>query len=193
VQNLREAQRLEEIKKLENAQNMLKQRKEYYKDYLEYEQKKQNAKNLEKQDDKNWVSSITSQQQAEENKQFEKQKQMRDEIAAYLAYVDHLKQQEQEHETNLEELRQKELNKEWNKRELQWTKEELAREQLLQTVIQDRQDQISYNNLQKEKIKIEDCSDSIKLNKHVEALDIQEKEKDDQRWKYNKEIQQFFK
>jgi len=46
--------------------------------------------------------------------------------------------------------------------------------------------------LQKEKIKIEDCSDSIKkLNKHVEALDIQEKEKDDQRWKYNKEIQQF--
>jgi len=107
VQNLKEAQRLEEIKKLENAQNMLKQRKEYYKDYLEYEQKKQNAKNLEKQDDKNWVSSITSQQQAEENKQFEKQKQMRDEIAAYLAYVDHLKQQEQEHETNLEELRQK--------------------------------------------------------------------------------------
>jgi len=138
---------------LENAQNMLKQRKEYYKDYLEYEQKKQNAKNLEKQDDKNWVSSITSQQQAEENKQFEKQKQMRDEIAAYLAYVDHLKQQEQEHETNLEELRQKELNKEWNKRELQWTKEELAREQLLQTVIQDRQDQISYNNLQKRKNK----------------------------------------
>jgi len=118
---------------------------------------------------------------------------MRDEIAAYLAYVDHLKQQEQDHEEHLEELRQKELNKEWNKRELQWTKEELAREQLLQSVIQDRQDQISYNNLQKEKIKkkIEDCSDSIQLNKHVETLDIQEKEKEDERWKYNKEIQQF--
>merc|ERR1712130_1046121 len=93
----------------------------------------------------------------------------------------------------LEKLRQNELEKEWKKRENRWNKEEFARKQLLQNVIDGRMDQISYKQSMKEKNSKKNTQETQELLEELKKFNIAEAEKNENRLKYNKEIQQFLK
>merc|ERR1712130_1001133 len=93
----------------------------------------------------------------------------------------------------LEKLRQNELEKEWKKRENRWNKEEFARKQLLQNVIDGRMDQISYKQSMKEKKFQEKYTGNTGIIGRAQKIQHCRSRKNENRLKYNKEIQQFLK
>jgi len=155
--------------------------------------KKINEQLLEKKLDKEFIEKVLSEEKAESHQKAAKQQENKQNIQNYLAYLNELKQKEAENEKLLAKLRENELENAWKKREMKWKKEELARKQLLQNVVDGRRDQIAYKQSMKQKNSMQNTFETKKLLKELEQYNNTENEKLENRLKYNKEIQDFLK
>ena len=193
VSKVAEAQKIEQAKLEKKMKDLMMKRAEMRKEYELFQQKKANQALTEKEMDKAFIQRVLAQEQAEREQQAEKSKGKKDDIENYLKYLEDLRQKEVENEKLLEKLRQNELEKEWNKRETQWKKEEFARQQLLKKVVDGRSDQIAYKQSMKEKGSMKDVSETDRLIKELEAFKLAEQKEKEERLKYNAEIQAFLK
>jgi len=193
VSQLNEAQQIEQAKLEKKMNELAKKREEMRKEYELYQAKKGKQAQAEKEMDKVFIQRVLAQEEAEKKQQAEKSKGKKDDIQNYLKYLEELRQKDVENEKLLEKLRQNELEKEWNKREVQWKKEEFARQQLLKKVVDGRADQIAYKQSMREKGSKKDMSETDRLIEELTAFKLAEQEEQESRLKYNKEIQQFLR
>ena len=193
VKKLKEAEEKSKIDEIQKMKELQLKRNEIKKEYLEYQERRQNEQEYEKKLDRDFIERVLNEEKAEDEQKANKQKENKEDIQNYLLYLKQLREKERENEKLLEKLRQNELEKEWNKREMKWKREELARKQLLQNVVDGRKDQIAYHESIKEKDSKKDVHETQKLLKELEIYKKEEAEKTENRLKYNREIQQFLK
>jgi trichoplein keratin filament-binding protein len=87
---------------------------------------------------------------------------------------------EKEREAELESMFQDEAAKEWDKRNMEWDRERLARENLMKQVLNERNEQMSYklNFLQQQKIEsLQRREELVKDMEKTQKLSIIEREK----------------
>merc|ERR1712087_709496 len=188
-----DAEKIAQAKLKEKMEALAKKRVEMRREYELFQQKKANQELTEKEMDKAFIQRVLAQEKAEREQQAEKSKGKKDDIENYLKYLENLRQKEAENEKLLEKLRQNELEKEWSKRETQWKKEEFAKRQLLKKVVDGRGDQIAYKQSMKEKSSMKDVSETDRLIKELEAFKLADKQEEENKLKYNKEIQAFLR
>lgn len=105
--------------------------------------------------------------------------------------MNELRAEEKEREQTLEKMRAQELQREWSKREIKWKKEELARAQLLESVVQDRENQIGFKQIMNLKAQRNSMHEAQKISVQLETHHENEKIVRESKLKYNKEIQAF--
>jgi len=193
VSQLNDAQQIEQAKLEKKMNELAMKREEMRKEYELYQAKKGNQAQSEKEMDKAFIQRVLAQEEAEKMQKAEKSKGKKDDIENYLRYLEELRQKDVENEKLLEKLRQNDLEKAWSKREVQWKKEEFARQQLLKKVVDGRADQIAYKQCMKDKGSMKDVSDTDRLIKELAAFKLTEEQQEDSRLKYNKEIQDFLR
>ena len=193
IEDLNKLKETEKLNEIERAKQLKIKRDEMKNEYKQYQKRKIEEREYEKKLDKDFIDRVLFEEKQKNTINANKQKQNKNDIQNYLKYLQELKEKEKENEKYLEKLRQNELEKEWNKREIKWNKEELARKQLLQNVIDQRKNQIAYNQSIKERQSKSDIFEQQKLNQELNIYHKQQKEKKENRLKYNKEIQDFLK
>merc|ERR1712228_30067 len=184
-----DAQKIQQAKLEQKMKDLEKKRAEMRNEYELFQQKKANQALTEKEMDKAFIQRILAQEKADREQKAEKSKGSKDDIQNYLMYLEDLRQKEAENEKLIEN----ELEKEWSKRETQWKKEEFARQQLLKKVVDGRGDQIAYKQSMKEKSSMKDVSETDRLIKELEAFKLADKQEEENKLKYNKEIQAFLR
>ena len=181
---------IEQEKKLEF---LLQKQIECRQEYEEFKQRREREALKEKQEDKEFIESVLRKEKLEDEKAAQKQKGLKNDINSYVQYLKDLKQEEANREKQLDILRAQELDKAWQKRELQWQKEKLARKQLLRQVYEERNDQVVLKSKLNEKNDKKDESEANRLVQTLQDEINKENEKQQERLRYNKEIQNFLK
>ena len=193
VQELEQAKKeMAEMQKQKLIQ-LQKKKEECIKAYEEHQARKEAELKKERASDKQFIQAVLEKEKAEAQKEALKQQGLRSDIHGYVQYLDRLKKEEKEKEKALNELRQQELEKAWQKRQIRWDKEALARKQLLEQVYLEREDQVAYRNMIREKSKNEDVSGAKESLEKLKLADVEEQKKQEQRLAYNKEIQNYLK
>mmetsp|Transcript_21532 Transcript_21532/g.18977 ORF Transcript_21532/g.18977 Transcript_21532/m.18977 type:complete len:496 (+) Transcript_21532:59-1546(+) len=193
VEKLNKLKEMEKLNEIERAKELQSKRDEMKNEYQQFQKRKIEEQQYEKKLDKDFIDRVLSEEKAKDKADANKQEENKNDIQNYLKYLQDLKEKEKENEKYLEKLRQNELEKEWSKREMKWKKEELARKQLLQNVIDERKNQIAYNQSVKERMSKSDVFEQQKLIQELDRYHKNEKVKEENRLKYNKEIQEFLR
>lgn len=193
VRELSEAESEKKRKNLEKARALKAKREEIRAEYEEYQRRKKEDGAREAMEDKEFVQRVLAAEKADDAKKAEKHKGNREDIQNYLAYLEALRQKEEANEKELEKLREDQLEAAWAKRESQWKREELARQQLLANVVDGRSDQIAYKESLKSKGAEHDKIETQRLTEEFAKFKLEESQKNEERMKYNKEIQAFLK
>jgi len=191
VLKIKENEHEKKRKDMESAMDLQAKRKEICLEYEEYQRRKKEEEARDAKEDKEFVQRVLAAEQADDAQKAEKHKGNKEDIQNYLAYLEALKMKEAENEKELEKLRQEQLEAAWSKRESKWKREELARQQLLANVVDGRGDQIAYKKNIMSKGAEHDRITTEKLVSDFKAFKLEEKEKNEERLKYNKEIQEF--
>merc|ERR1719348_1979798 len=176
---------------MQQAVELQAKREEIRVEYEEYQRRKRDELANAAKEDREFVQRVLAAEQADDAQKAEKHKGNKEDIQNYLAYLEALKMKEAENEKELEKLRQEQLEAAWSKREIKWKREELARQQLLANVVDGRSDQIAYKKNIMSKGAEHDRITTEKLVSDFKAFKLEEKEKNEERLKYNKEIQEF--
>jgi len=191
VQKLKENEQEKRMKELEEATELQAKREEIRMEYEEYQKRKQDELANAAKEDREFVQRVLAAEQADDAQKAEKHKGNKEDIQNYLAYLEALRQKEAENEKELEKLRQEQLEAAWSKREMKWKREELARQQLLANVVDGRSDQIAYKKNMMSKGAVHDKITTERLVQDFQDFKLEEKTKNEERLKYNKEIQAF--
>jgi len=191
VRALEDQKELQKQQESETRQALQRKREEMRAEYEEYTKRKLQQQENEKKLDQAFVREILEKEQQESVQQMAKQTENKNDAHNYLLYLQRLRESEQEKEALLEKLRQTELEKAWSKRETQWSREKLARQQLLQNVVEERRDQIAYKRMIQENSSQDTAYTADKLRRELQEYETAEQEKEASRLKYNQEIQQF--
>eukprot|EP01083_Nonionella_stella_P049695 132366_1 len=123
-------------------QRLEKRREEVLKYTNEVEQRKKAELDAEKSFEKEYIETVLAKEESEKVKEEDKREGNRQDIHDYMAYLNSQRREKEELDRQLDKLREEQLEIEYRKRALQWDKEKLARERLLKTVLQGRQEQV---------------------------------------------------
>merc|ERR1712013_709548 len=193
VASLQSAEREAQLKALRKNEEKVTNRAAIRKEYEAYQLRKRDDELNEKNADREFVQRVLSEEKAADLAKAEKHLGDREDIEAYLKYLDALKLKEKNHEKALDGLREKELEAAWSKRESKWKREELARQQLLRNVVDGRRDQMAYKEALKGKGSKQNAVDTQRLEEALAKFSLEETAKTDEKMKYNREIQQFLR
>jgi len=193
ARKLKDAEEEKKMKAMEKAMFMQSKREEIRKEYEEYQIRKKEEESKDAMEDREFVQRVLAAEKADDAKKAEKHKGNKEDIQNYLAYLEALRQKEAENEKVLEKLREEQLEAAWAKREMQWSKEELARQQLLANVVDGRNDQIAYKDSLKSKGAQSNKTDTERLVADLQKFKLEENQKNEERLRYNKEIQEFLR
>jgi len=193
VASLKAAKEEAQLKARLKDQEKVANRADIRSEYEAFQQQKRDEELAEKRLDREFVQRVLSEEKADDAAKAEKHLGDREDIQAYLKYLEALKLKEKAHEQHLDALRQKELEAAWSKRESKWKREELARQQLLMNVVDGRRDQIAYKEALKGKGSKQNAVDTQKLEAQLAKFSLEEKGKTEHKMKYNREIQDFLR
>lgn len=178
MKQLWSAQEQEEKDALVREKIMAREERKKADEYMEIQQRQRAEEDrLEKEFDKNFVHGVLEREQKlTEQEEFEKNKAKRKAIE----YTEALKiemAKKAESEEELVKLQHEESERQWEKRYMQWEKEELARRSLMEEVYSDRAEQVRLKQDMRNKLKQDVGRERDMVDGEVSRLESIEKER----------------
>eukprot|EP01112_Ceratiomyxa_fruticulosa_P016152 TRINITY_DN4847_c0_g2_i4.p1 TRINITY_DN4847_c0_g2~~TRINITY_DN4847_c0_g2_i4.p1 ORF type:complete len:492 (+),score=157.50 TRINITY_DN4847_c0_g2_i4:1019-2494(+) len=132
-------------------------------------------------------NALAKEKEAKEE-ETERKRKLREDMIAFRYHLQEQMQREVDHGSQLDRLRQQELDREWKKREEQWEREAAARDKLMKEIYEEQQRQIQRKMEENFKRRMDSVKEREELEEKLADLTLKEKEQSNQVRMYKKEM-----